>query len=134
MPLARLAHPVNLLSSFPLDLQVVGDLSQLGIELPNVSVAVSLNELHGTRALVVRRVSGEETLYHRLHAGVAEGKDLPPWREHYDGYLSSAQSAKLTGLLEKARAALRESHLKVAVIGHLDHLNLLTTLAFPHHG
>lgn len=94
MPLARPPHPVELFPSLPLGLQLVGGLSQLGIELPHVGVAVSLNELHGAGALVVGRwVPGQEAVYHSLHAGVAEGKDLPARREDYDGYFSAAQGA-----------------------------------------
>lgn len=107
-------------------------LSELHIELTDASVPVSLNELHGARDL--GRVSGEETLDDGFNTWVAKREHLLPRREDDNGDFSTTESAKFTGLFEQPRPAFREGDLKIALVGHLHHLHLLTTFVLPRHG
>jgi len=114
--------PTELLGSLPLRLQLIIDMSQLGVELKHFRHALDIHQ----RRWPLRQIA----LYHAIHAGVAEGEHLLPRREHHQSHASPAESAKLTGFLEKPAAALRERDLEVGLIAHFLNLNPLAPTAF----
>jgi len=126
--LGFLVHEIELIGALPLMVKLVVDLSELYVEVMHVGHAVGLDDLHG--AGVRRWGPCEIAVNDGIHVGVAKGKHLLTRRENNERHVSTTESAKLTGFLEKPVAALGECDLKVALVAHFLHLDLLAATAF----
>lgn len=91
---------------------------------------MSFDQLKCTRARW--RVSSDEAFNESLDTRVTKGEDFLPGGEDDDGNLGTAKGAELASFLEEAGATLGEGDLEVALIRHLDHLNLLPASTLPH--
>lgn len=98
---------VELVGSFLLSVELLHQLCQLVVELPDIGAPVSLHDLQRGRGYVaVVGTAVEEAVDGGIDIWVAKGESLVARREDNESNLSTTESAKLAGLLEKAGATL----------------------------
>jgi len=127
LPLPSFPHMVQIIPSLLFTLQKAKNLSELHVQITNIGIPMSLNQV--VRTGVLWRVPRGVAIDEGLNFWVPKREGLISRRENHDRDLYPTKGAEFTGFLEHSRTTFRERNLQMTLLRYFLYWDLLATQA-----